>query len=211
MTIPAVSRRNIAIRLEATVWISSACHGTPDRPAPDEADPLHLPRVQRRGRPRPAQHERVGDADRGMASRIEIATDAVDLVVTDCDVLTAPAHKRASMDAEYRARGRRQRGRSRLALVERTATLFAFVLYDDTQSHHGHSGAPRPSEPGHPAGCARAGLPVGAFHRFLPAYPGRRRCAPSSGAVGRGPGGRLRRQLHPLAGGPLYAPPGGAD
>ena len=32
-----------------------------------------------------------------MASRIEIATDAVDLVVTDCDVLTAPAHKRASM------------------------------------------------------------------------------------------------------------------
>jgi hypothetical protein len=25
-----------------------------------------------------------------MASRIEIATDAVDLVVTDCDVLTAP-------------------------------------------------------------------------------------------------------------------------
>jgi hypothetical protein len=45
-----------------------------------------------------------------MASRIEIATDAVDLVVTDCDVLTAPAHKRASMDAEYRARGRRQRG-----------------------------------------------------------------------------------------------------
>jgi hypothetical protein len=47
-----------------------------------------------------------------MASRIEIATDAVDLVVTDCDVLTAPAHERASMDAEYRARGRRQRGRA---------------------------------------------------------------------------------------------------
>src|SRR5436309_9969050 len=92
MTIPAVSRRNIAIRLEATVWISSissACHGTPNRPAPDEADPLHLPHVQRRGRPRPARHERVADADRGMASRIEIATDAVDLVVTDYDVLTA--------------------------------------------------------------------------------------------------------------------------
>src|SRR5439155_21223584 len=50
-------------------------------------------------------------------------------------------------------------GRSRLTLVERTATLFAFVLYDDTQSHHGHSGAPRPSEPGHLAGGARAGLP----------------------------------------------------
>src|SRR5436309_2972353 len=118
MTIPAVSRRNIAIRLEATVWISSisaACHGTPNRPAPDEADPLHLPRVQRRGRPRPARHERVADADRGMASRIEIATDAVDRVVTDYDVVTAPAHKRASMDAEYRARG----GRSP-ALILRT-------------------------------------------------------------------------------------------
>ena len=81
-----------------------ACHGTADRPAPDEADLLHLPRVQRRGRPRPAQHERAGDADRGMASRIEIATDAVDLGVTDCDVLTAPAQERASMDAEYSAR-----------------------------------------------------------------------------------------------------------
>ena len=102
MTIPAVSRRNIAIRLEATVWISSissACHETPNRPAPDEADPLHLSRVQRRGRPRTAQHGRVGDADRGMASRIEFATDAVDLVITDCDFLTAPAHERASMDA----------------------------------------------------------------------------------------------------------------
>src|SRR6266581_5508713 len=83
-----------------------ARNGAADRPAPDEADPLHLPRVQRHGRPRPAQHARVGDADRGMASRIEIATDAVDLVVTDYDVLTAPAHKRASMDAEYRTRGR---------------------------------------------------------------------------------------------------------
>src|SRR6266478_4242529 len=57
-----------------------ACHGTAYRPTPDEADPLHL---------------------LGMASRIEIATDAVDLVVTDCDVLTARAHERASMDAEY--------------------------------------------------------------------------------------------------------------
>jgi hypothetical protein len=47
-----------------------------------------------------------------MASRIEIATDAVDLVVTDCDVLTAPAYTRASIDAEYRACGRRQRARA---------------------------------------------------------------------------------------------------
>jgi hypothetical protein len=86
--------------------------GTADRPAPDEADPLHSPHVQRRGRPRPVRHELVGDAGRGMARRIEIATDAVDLVVTDCGGLTAPAHKRASMDAEYRARGRRQRGRA---------------------------------------------------------------------------------------------------
>jgi len=56
--------------------------------------------------------ELVGDAGRGMARRIEIATDAVDLVVTDCGGLTAPAHKRASMDAEYRARGRRRRYRA---------------------------------------------------------------------------------------------------
>src|SRR4030095_10708512 len=35
--------------------------------------------------------------------------------------------------------------------------------------------------------------------------------APRSGAVGRRLGGRLRRHLHPLAGGPLDAPPGGAD
>src|SRR2546428_11970611 len=83
-----------------------ACHGTADRPTPDEADLLHLPRVERRGRPPSARPARAGDADRGMASRIEIATDAVDLVVTDCDVLTAPAHMRASMDAEYRTRGR---------------------------------------------------------------------------------------------------------
>jgi len=43
-----------------------------------------------------------------MASLIGIATGAVDLVVTDCDVLTVPADKRASMDAEYsvRAAGR---------------------------------------------------------------------------------------------------------
>jgi hypothetical protein len=47
-----------------------------------------------------------------MASLIKIATDAVDLVVTDCDVLTAPADKRTSMDAEYSARGRRQGGRA---------------------------------------------------------------------------------------------------
>jgi hypothetical protein len=39
---------------------------------------------------RGAQHERVGDADRGMASRIEIATDAVDLVVTDRERLLRP-------------------------------------------------------------------------------------------------------------------------
>src|SRR5438874_10885457 len=51
--------------------------------------------------------------------------------------------------------GRPIDGRSRLTFVERTATLFAFVLYDDTQSHHGHSGVPRSEERrvGEECGC----------------------------------------------------------
>ncbi|SRR5712692_6773330 len=65
---------------------------------PDEPDPLHPLRVHRKGRPRLAQHELVGDAGGGMAGLIEIATDAVDRFVTDCDV-PMPAHEPASTDA----------------------------------------------------------------------------------------------------------------
>jgi hypothetical protein len=65
---------------------------------PDEPDPLHPLRVHRTGRPRLAQHELVGDAGGGMAGLIEIATDAVGRVVTDCDA-PMPAHEPASTDA----------------------------------------------------------------------------------------------------------------